>query len=92
MAGDSNMVIDFPKFLSIMTKKNNNDVEELLEAFKVFDKDGNGLISIEEFKHLFTVIGEKINDAELDEMIKEAKTNENGYIYYEELVRRMLAI
>merc|ERR1712164_1267 len=44
---DGNGTIDFPEFLSLMSKKlKDTDTEEdLIEAFKVFDRDGNGLIS-----------------------------------------------
>lgn len=36
--------IDFPEFLTLMAKKMKeaDTEEELIEAFKVFDRDGNG--------------------------------------------------
>ena len=36
--------IDFPEFLSLMARKmkDTDTEEELVEAFKVFDRDGNG--------------------------------------------------
>jgi calmodulin len=39
--------IDFPDFLSLMARKmkEKDSEEELIEEFKVFDRDGNGLIS-----------------------------------------------
>jgi len=44
---DGNGTIDFPEFLSLMARKmkDTDTEEELIEAFKVFDRDGNGLIS-----------------------------------------------
>ena len=43
---DSNGTIDFPKFLTIMGRqmKETDKMKELMEAFDVFDKDGNGFI------------------------------------------------
>ena len=40
---DGNGTIDFPEFLSLMTRKikDTDTEEELREAFKVFDRDGN---------------------------------------------------
>lgn len=40
--------IDFPEFLTLlaMQMKNAGDEEELREAFRIFDKDGNGYISL----------------------------------------------
>ena len=42
---DGNGTIDFPEFLSLMARKmkDTDTEEELIEAFKVFDRDGNGL-------------------------------------------------
>merc|ERR1711865_641239 len=45
---------------------------ELIEAFKVFDRDGNGFISAAELRHVMTNLGEKLTDEEVDEMIREA--------------------
>ena len=44
---DGNGTIDFPEFLSLMARKMKyTDTEkELVEAFKIFDRNGNGVIS-----------------------------------------------
>lgn len=44
---DGNGTIDFPEFLTMMARKmkDTDSAEEIKEAFKVFDKDGNGFIS-----------------------------------------------
>ena len=65
--------------------------EELIEAFKVFDRDGNGLISAAELRHVMTNLGEKLTDEEVDEMIREADIDGDGHINYEEFVRMMMA-
>ncbi len=41
-----NGTIDFPEFLTMMAKKmkDTDSEEEIKEAFRVFDKDGNGFI------------------------------------------------
>lgn len=48
--------IDFPEFLSLMARKmkDTDTQEELIESFKVFDKNGDGMMSIRELKHLIT--------------------------------------
>lgn len=63
-----------------------NDVdseEELREAFKTFDKDGNGRISAAELRHVMTNLGEKLTDEEVDEMIREADLDGDGEVNYE---------
>ena len=57
--------------------------EEIREAFRVFDKDGNGFISSAELRHVMTNLGEKLTDDEVDEMIKEADIDGDGQINYE---------
>lgn len=49
---DQNGTIDFPEFLTMMSRQLNHaeTEEQLKEAFKVFDKDGNGFISAEELR------------------------------------------
>lgn len=61
---DGNGTIDFPEFLTMMARKmkDTDSAEEIKEAFKVFDKDGNGLISANELRHIMTNLGEKLTD------------------------------
>ena len=55
---DGNGTIDFPEFLNLMARKmkDTDSEEELKEAFKVFDKDGNGFISAAELRHVMTKV------------------------------------
>ena len=54
--------------------------EEIKEAFRVFDKDGNGFISAAELRHVMTNLGEKLTDEEVDEMIREADVDGDGQV------------
>jgi len=69
--------------------KDVDDEEEHREAFRVFDKDGNGFISASELRHVMANLGEKMTDEEVDEMIKEADLDGDGQINYEEFVSVM---
>ena len=71
--------------------KDTDSEEEILEAFKVFDKDGNGFISAAELRHIMTNLGEKLSDEEVDEMIREADIDGDGQINYEEFVKMMMS-
>eukprot|EP00434_Breviolum_minutum_P036116 symbB.v1.2.031988.t1/scaffold3776.1/size50502/3 len=71
--------------------KETDTEEELIEAFKVFDRDRDGFISGGELRASMTNLGERLNDAEVDEMIKEADLDGDGLINYDEFVRMMMA-
>ena len=66
--------------------------ETMLEAFKIFDKENTGKISSEEFKHVMTTLGEKMNDEEYTKMLAEMKINPNDEeINYNEMVKFLAA-
>lgn len=87
-------IIDFKEFLNLMAKKmkETDSEEELRDAFKVFDKDGNGFISAAELRHVMTNLGEKLTDDEVDKMIKEADTDGDGQVDYGEFVKMMVTM
>ena len=88
-----NGTIDFPEFLTMMARKmkDTDSEEEIIEAFRVFDKDGSGYISAAELSHVMTNLGEKLTNEEVDEMIREADTDGDGQVNYEEFVQMTTA-
>eukprot|EP00915_Cephaloidophora_sp_WS-2016_P002573 GHVH01003451.1.p1 GENE.GHVH01003451.1~~GHVH01003451.1.p1 ORF type:complete len:151 (+),score=41.97 GHVH01003451.1:86-538(+) len=89
---DGSGCMDFSEFLSLMARKmkDTDSEDELREAFKVFDREGNGFISAAELRHVMTNLGEKLSDEEVDEMIREADIDGDGQINYVEFVRMMV--
>ena len=85
--------IDFQEFLGLMAwkMKESGIEEELIEAFKVFDRDGNGMISAHELRFVMSTSGEQLTEDDIEEMIRQADENGDGYIDYEEFVRMMMA-
>ncbi|KAJ1645557.1 hypothetical protein LPJ64_002847 [Coemansia asiatica] len=90
---DGDGEIDFVEFTTLMAQYYNtsSEEEELREAFKVFDKNGDGFISADELRQVMTSLGERLTDAEVDEMIKEADADGDGKINYEEFVKMMVS-
>jgi calmodulin len=88
---DGSETIDFAEFIQMMPKmERDDDAEaEMLEAFRVFDTDGNGSITSEELRQIFSNFGEKLTDEEISDMIKEADTDGDGEINYQEFIRMM---
>tara|TARA_B100001142_G_scaffold297824_1_gene320473 strand:+ start:26 stop:367 length:342 start_codon:yes stop_codon:yes gene_type:complete len=90
---DGDSVIDLPEFLTMMARKlkDTDSEEEIVEAFKVFDKDGNGYISHAELRHVMTNLGEKLTDEEVEDMVGEADVDKDNMISYEEFVKMMMS-
>ena len=89
----SNNLIDFNSFLIIMAKRKNDidKEEDLLEAFRVFDKENNGKISARELRYVMMSSGEDLNENDIEDMIHEARTENEDYIDYYKFVKLMLS-
>ena len=72
---DKSETIDFKEFLGLMAKKmkENDSEDELIEAFKVFDRDGNGKISAHELRYVMLSSGEDLTEQDIQEMVLEAE-------------------
>ncbi|XP_051007392.1 calmodulin-like protein 3 [Acomys russatus] len=90
---DGNGTVDFPEFLTIMSRKTreNDSEEEIREAFRAFDKDGNGYVSAAELRHVMTRIGETLSNEEVEEMIRVADTDGDGQVNYKEFVHILVS-
>ncbi len=86
---DGSGTIDFKEFLEMMAKKLNDiDIEaELSDSFRVFDIDGNGMISVTELRYLLTSHGPKISHEEVDNIIRVADLDGDGHINFDEFIR-----
>jgi calmodulin len=84
--------IDFPEFLSLMARKmkDSNTHEELIEAFKIFDKNGDGYLSLRELKHLIMNLGERMSDEEVEEIIRAADIKDATKINVDDFIRMMI--
>ena len=84
--------IDFEEFMEMMKKqsKDHDNSAELREAFKIFDRDGNGFIDAEELKRVVTQYGAKLSQEEAGELLREADQDGDGKLDYNEFVRMMM--
>ncbi|EZG55535.1 calmodulin [Gregarina niphandrodes] len=91
---DGNGTIDFTEFLSVMARKvkDSDHKEELMAAFKVFDRDGDGVISSDELRGVMAALGETLTVEEVEEMMREASEGETGIdrIDYQGFVRMVM--
>ncbi len=101
---NANGAIDFNEFIEMMVggsagrgsssadgRANTEFCEDVAHAFRVFDRDGDGLISEEELRLTMNNLGEPLTDAEVRAMIEEADMDGDGRINFHEFSRLMQA-
>ena len=92
---DGSGEIEFNEFLALMAKRSKFGVsgsggEDWMEAFKVFDKDGDGYISPGKLQHVMVNLGENMSTEEVHEMVMEADLDGDGLINFDEFVKMMV--
>jgi len=88
---DGSGTIDYEEFLGMMTAKmsERDSKEEILKAFRLFDDDETGFITIKNLRRVAKEIGENMTDEELQEMIDEADINNDNQVDEDEFLRIM---
>ncbi|XP_062244605.1 calcium-binding protein 2a isoform X2 [Platichthys flesus] len=88
--------VDFEDFVELMGPKMLAEtadmigVKELRDAFKEFDSDGDGQISLGELREAMKkLMGEQLNHREIDEILRDVDLNGDGQVDFEEFVRMM---
>merc|ERR550519_476630 len=83
--------VNFKEFLDMMTKSTEsvNSQADIREAFKVFDKNGDGFISETELRHVMISLGENLTEADIQSMMAEADLDKDGQVNYEEFLKMM---
>jgi len=89
---DGSGQIEFNEFLQMMARRMSGieSEEELREAFKCFDKDDDGFLTVGELRHIMTSLGDKMTNLEVDDMVREADRDGDGKVNYQEFVRVLL--
>jgi len=83
--------IDFQEFLQMMKKKSSEEdqMEDLREAFRMFDRNKDGFIDLIELRKVTNLMGATLSSDEIQEFMREADKDGNGKIDYEEFVNMM---
>jgi len=61
---NSNNTIDFNEFIEMVLRRGTKAEEDILHAFRVFDRDGDGFITEEELRLTMNNLGEPLTDHE----------------------------
>ena len=89
---DQSGSIEFSEFLQLMRRRmrDTDTEEEMVEAFKVFDRDSDGLISLQELKLVMRQIGENLTDQVCAEIIAAGDRDNDGKLNFDEFIRMMI--
>ncbi|OUC46167.1 putative EF hand [Trichinella nativa] len=94
---DGSGEIEFEEFAALVARfvmqedDSANMEEELREAFRLYDKEGNGYINVSDLRDILRALDENITEDELDEMIAEIDTDGSGTVDFDELRCGLLA-
>ena len=78
-----------PKATSSAGSSAGEQEEELRDVFKVFDKDGDEVITTLEIKQVLTDLGKSVSDEQILNMISSVDLDRNGSIDFEEFREMM---
>eukprot|EP00040_Diaphanoeca_grandis_P010142 m.51944 g.51944 ORF g.51944 m.51944 type:complete len:140 (+) comp21523_c1_seq1:426-845(+) len=83
--------IDLETFKKLSSDLGTPQVEEVLEAFSVFDQNGNGYISLKELSHLMGSLGEGLSKEHLEAMAATSEPDDEGQVNIRHFVSKLLA-
>lgn len=88
---DRSGYIDYSEFVvAAMNERQLTSNDKLQAAFKMFDKDGSGIISADEIRDVLTFGGtSSLSASAVDQIIKQVDENGDGEISFEEFVTMM---
>jgi calmodulin len=86
--------LEFEEFIILAAKFIVEDDEEALqkelkEAFRLYDKEGNGFIPTSCLKEILRELDDQLSDADLDGMINEIDSDGSGTVDFDEFMEMM---
>ncbi|KAL6642630.1 hypothetical protein ACP70R_020811 [Stipagrostis hirtigluma subsp. patula] len=93
---NSNGLVEFSEFVALvapelLADRSPYSEDQLRRLFSIFDRDGNGFITAAELAHSMARLGHALTVKELTGMIKEADTDGDGRINFQEFSRAITA-
>lgn len=80
---------EFAVMIAMHMTPADKQADDLRKAFRIFDKDGDGFLTVEELRYAMINLGEPLTDLEIEEMILEADEDGDGMINYEEYIKML---
>lgn len=85
-------LISYQDFQVLMFKKlySTEAEEDLKDSLRAVDKEGKGFVAPSDLRSVLINLGEKLTDEEIEEMIREVGTNNEGNIDYNHFLSLMM--
>jgi len=82
-----------PVYQAVAKATEVGSLADFMEAFKTFDREGQGFISAAELRHVISNLGERLNDDEVEYILKATDMVEDldGNLKYEEFINKVMA-
>ncbi|ESO08112.1 hypothetical protein HELRODRAFT_75335, partial [Helobdella robusta] len=82
-----------PVYKSLSEEKDVGTFADFMEAFKTFDREGQGYMAMAELRQILTNLGERLTDSEVDLILRYTNTEEDldGNVKYEEFIKKVMA-
>lgn len=82
-----------PIFSQVKKEKESGAYEDFIEGLKVYDKNENGMMMEAELAHVLLSLGEKLSDAECEEIMGcvSGPADEDGFIKYDQFIKKLMA-
>jgi len=92
--GEKMMTLEefLPIFSQVKKEKEQGAYEDFIEGLKLYDKHENGSMLEAELAHIMLSLGEKLTDAECEELLSsiQVQTDEDGFLKYEQFVKKLI--
>jgi Ca2+-binding EF-hand superfamily protein len=86
--------VSWDSFMRIFSHLRNDDESTarnmLTEAFRVYDKDENGLIPVNDFRSIITALGEPLTYDQVDELMQLVPINDQGRFRTQDFINMLM--
>ncbi|XP_076456610.1 calmodulin-like [Babylonia areolata] len=91
---DASGAIEFEEFLPLIADKLRDQSQrdkELRDAFRAFDQNGDGFISMRELRQAMSKMGQNLTDEEVENIIRDVDKDGDGFVNYEEFTKFLVS-
>lgn len=82
-----------PIYKAVSDETDTGTFADFMEAFKTFDREGQGFIAMAEMRHVMGSLADRMTDEETETILKCTDTEEDldGNVKYEEFIKKIMA-